>query len=159
MCIKLPAPGNAGTAVSWRLKPAIRDTQRHASGGAAASYAAVVMMSSSLTGKEKRALRAYAQRKAKAVPTVNVGDAGLTSAVVSSAEDAISANELIKLKMPGFDREDFKEGATDVASQLGAEVVGAVGRVALVYRPSKDGKGPISKEEVLYNLGRSEQEE
>lgn len=110
---------------------------------------AMITYASSLTGKEKRALRAFAHREAKAVPTCIVGDAGLTPAVVTSAADAIKTNELIRVKMAGIDKPDFKEAVEKVAVSLEAEVAGTVGRVALLYRRRSDGKGPIARQQIL----------
>eukprot|EP00873_Tetraselmis_striata_P010929 jgi/Tetstr1/431193/TSEL_020905.t1 len=108
-----------------------------------------LVISCSLTGKEKRALRAYAHGQAKKVPTCIVGDAGLTPAVITSAADAIKTNELIRMKMAGIDKAEFKEAVEQVAGSLDAEVAGTVGRVALLYRRNSDGKGPISTQHVL----------
>ena len=92
-----------------------------------------------LTSKDRKALRGLANRAGKAVVSVQVGAAGLSPAVLDSAEDALRANELIKVRVGAAeDRVEFKQIAEDMARSLDAEIVGTVGRVAILFRPNAD---------------------
>lgn len=67
-------------------------------------------------------------------PVVWLGQHGLTDAVMAEVEAALNAHELIKIKIPGEDRDARKASAADIAARAQAELVQIVGHVATFYR-------------------------
>lgn len=89
---------------------------------------------STLTSAQRKFLRAQAHALE---PVVIVGKQGLTDALVRAAAEALETHELIKIRF-----NDHKDAKRDIAGQIafrtGAEVVGAVGHVAILFRPCTD---------------------
>lgn len=67
-------------------------------------------------------------------PVVIIGQRGVTDNVLASITEALDAHELIKIRLPVGDRQDQPARIAQIASSLGADVVGAIGRVAILYR-------------------------
>jgi RNA-binding protein len=86
-----------------------------------------------LTGRQKRHLRSLAQRLD---PMVWVGDAGLGDGTVRALDEALTAHELVKVRMrtPA----DKRALAAALADAAGATLVGLVGHTAILYRPNPD---------------------
>ena len=85
---------------------------------------------SELTGKQRRWLRAQAHGLE---PVVHLGGKGLTEGVVAETDRALAAHELIKVRLAG-DREEREEAAAALAERCGAEALGIVGKVAMLFR-------------------------
>ncbi len=85
-----------------------------------------------LTRDERLALRARAHHLN---PVVLLGAAGLTEAVVKETDRALAAHELIKIRIPGDDREERQTIAMQLAERLGAARVQAIGKLLVLYRP------------------------
>ena len=88
-----------------------------------------------LTGKQKRYLRAMGNEM---VPILQVGKGGIVETVVSQADEALEARELIKGRVLQNSSEEPKTVATELAEQTGSELVQVIGRNFLLYRQSKD---------------------
>lgn len=86
-----------------------------------------------LNGKQRKWLRGMAH---DLQPVLQIGQHGLTDAVVAEAEQQLSVHELIKVRMRGV--EDGKAMGQDLASKLNAELCGAIGHTAILYRPNPD---------------------
>ena len=87
-----------------------------------------------LTSAERKYLRGLAQRMD---PVVYVGKAGLSDSVVESADLALEAHELVKVRF--IDHKDEKDEITQVlAERTGAQVAGRIGHVAIIYRQNPD---------------------
>ena len=86
-----------------------------------------------LTGKQRRRLRGLAHALA---PVVQIGQAGVTEAVVRSVERALLAHELIKVRLR--EPEDKKADSAALAALSGAALCGLVGHTAILYRPHPD---------------------
>lgn len=69
-------------------------------------------------------------------PVVRLGNAGLTAAVLNEVELAIDHHELIKVKVAAEDREQRQTLIETIAGKSRAEVVQAIGSIALLYRPN-----------------------
>lgn len=82
-----------------------------------------------MTGKQRRHLRALAHALR---PIVQVGQRGLTDAVVQQVDAALDDHELIKVKLAGDCRDTGI--AREIASRTGAELTGRVGHVVILYR-------------------------
>ena len=67
-------------------------------------------------------------------PVVIIGQRGVTDSVVASIAEALDAHELIKIRLPSGDRQQQPALIEQIASSLGADAVGAIGRVAILYR-------------------------
>jgi RNA-binding protein len=67
-------------------------------------------------------------------PTVLMGSKGLTPAVIQEIDFALAANELIKVKLTGVEREDKHEVLDTICQQLHAHLIQVIGRVATLYR-------------------------
>ena len=88
-----------------------------------------------LTDKLKRELRG---RGHALKPVVSIGAAGLSRAVLREIELSLEHHELMKIKIAGTDRQTRREIIDRLCSTLGAELVQAVGHVALIYREAAD---------------------
>lgn len=85
--------------------------------------------------------RQRAQLKARAhalEPIVQLGHAGLTDAVVTETDRALTAHELIKIRVGGADRDERASVIDDLCARTDAALVQRVGRVAVLWRPRPD---------------------
>lgn len=85
--------------------------------------------------REKKRLRGLGH-PLKAV--VLIGSAGLTDAVGHEIESALTAHELIKVKVRVGDREARDTTIKEICTNSGAELIQRVGHTALLYRPQPD---------------------
>ena len=83
-----------------------------------------------LTPAEKRALKARAH---PLVPVILVGDKGLTGAVLTEVERALSAHELIKIRVQA-ERGERAAILGEICAKTGASAVQHIGKVLVVYR-------------------------
>ena len=70
-------------------------------------------------------------------PVVQVGNAGITAAVIKEIELALGHHELLKIRLPGVAREARTEMLKQICASTGADAVQEIGRVAIVYRPAE----------------------
>ena len=89
-----------------------------------------------MTSKERAALRAQAN---PLKPIFQIGKNGLNEAAISSVDEALTARELIKVKVL-LESSPIRpnDAANELASATGAECVGVVGGVIILYRYSKE---------------------
>lgn len=83
-----------------------------------------------LDGYQRRHLRGVAHNLK---PIVQVGKAGLSSAVLAAVDEALETHELIKVRLVG-DKSNKREMISALESQLDCAEVGLVGHVATLYR-------------------------
>ena len=88
-------------------------------------------MAFTLTTRERARLKARAH---VLEPVVQIGAAGLTTAVVAEVDRALSAHELIKVKIGGDDRADRIALGAELCSRTGADAVHRVGKVLILWR-------------------------
>lgn len=69
---------------------------------------------------------------------LQVGEKGITPALISEVSAALEHHELIKLKVAGADRDQRDAMIAELATQTGATLVQRIGHVAVLYRPSRD---------------------
>lgn len=89
-----------------------------------------------MTSKERAKLRSEAH---SLTPVFQIGKSGLTDAVIKQTEEVLDAKELIKVKVllescPQRPR----EVADGIAAATGADVVGVIGGVIILYRYSEE---------------------
>ena len=71
-------------------------------------------------------------------PTVTIGNAGLTSAVLMEIGRALKSHEVIKISVQSGDREARKAMLEQICTQLNAAPVQHIGKVLVVYQPQED---------------------
>jgi RNA-binding protein len=82
-----------------------------------------------LSGRQKRHLRSLAQRLE---PVAWVGVEGITPGSVRALDAALTAHELVKVRMR--EPEDKRALARALADATGAQLAGLVGHTAILYR-------------------------
>ena len=90
-----------------------------------------------LTGKQRSYLKKLAH---DLEPTVYIGKAGLTENIKKELEIGFETRELVKVKIQEGCLLDAKEVANQLADEMDAEFVQAIGRKFTLYRESKDNK-------------------
>jgi len=85
----------------------------------------------SLTTKQRKHLKALAHHRQ---PVVQLGNAGLTPALIREISQALDFHELIKIRLPGVGRGRRHEWLVQICDATGAEAVQEIGRIAVVYR-------------------------
>lgn len=87
-----------------------------------------------LTGKQKRYLRGIGHNL-NAI--FQIGKDGVHQSQVDSIDDALTAHELIKVKILESCMQSKNEIAIELSMRTKADVVQILGRTILLYRPSK----------------------
>lgn len=85
-----------------------------------------------LTDRQRRHLRGLAHALK---PVVRLGSAGLTDPVAQETVRALEDHELIKVKVPGGDREARDALLAELSRRTGSTLVHRIGNVAVLYRP------------------------
>jgi len=88
-----------------------------------------------ITGKQRSELKRIAQ---DIRPTVMIGKEEVTPAVMDAIEDYLAAHELVKVQIQDGAILDPKETANEIAAELGADFVQAIGRKFVLYRQAAD---------------------
>lgn len=88
-----------------------------------------------LSGKEKKALRAQGQTLATCA---NVGKGGLTPGVLENINGFLSRAPLIKIRLPAIEPSERKALATALAEQTNSALVAQIGHAVLLYRPTAE---------------------
>ena len=88
-----------------------------------------------LTSKERAELRAHAHH----LPVmVHIGHQGVTDSVRQSLDDALRTKELVKIQLSKNADAKSKDLANQLARELNAEVVQAIGRTATLFRENPE---------------------
>lgn len=87
------------------------------------------------TEKQRRYLRGLAH---PLKPVILLGNAGVTDGVVAETARALHDHELIKVRLPGKDREDRDAALAELAGRTDSMMITRIGHVAVLYRPRKD---------------------
>ena len=88
-----------------------------------------------ITGKQRSELKRLAQ---EIRPTVMIGKEDITPSVIAAIDDYLSAHELVKVQIQEGSMMKPKEAANEIAEELGAEFVQAIGRRFVLYRRAAD---------------------
>ncbi len=70
-------------------------------------------------------------------PVIMIGQSGLTAAVLAEIELALNCHELIKVRIRA-EREDRKLISEKICTETGAELIQAIGQIAVIYRLNPD---------------------
>ena len=87
-------------------------------------------MTLSLTGAEKRDLRARAQRLQ---PLLKLGQSGVSDAFLKSLDEALAQHGLVKIKFTAL-KDEKKTLAPQIAEKTASELITRVGNVAVFFR-------------------------
>ena len=88
-----------------------------------------------LTGKQRRYLRGLGYHLR---PTVFVGSAGITDALLASVADAYSNSELIKIRLERSCPVDRREAGRLLSQSTDSHLVQVLGRTILLYKPDPE---------------------
>ena len=87
-----------------------------------------------MNSADKKKLRAEAHTLN---PVVMIGQSGLTAAVLAEIEQALDSHELIKVKIRA-ERGERKLISEKICADTGAELIQAIGQIAVIYRLNPD---------------------
>lgn len=90
-----------------------------------------------ITGKQRAYLRGLAQ---KIDPIFQIGKEGLSESVILAIDEAIQKRELIKISILETAFLDTKQTCNEIAAQIGAEPVQAIGNRFVLYRQANEEK-------------------
>ena len=90
-----------------------------------------------LSGKQKNYLRGIAHTQN---PIVTIGSKGLTDAVMNEIELALEQHELVKVKLPGADKQEKTSLLALITAKSDSEPVQLIGRVGVIYRKNPEPK-------------------
>jgi putative YhbY family RNA-binding protein len=92
-------------------------------------------MVGALTPRERVRLKARAHALE---PSVRVGHAALTDAVVAEIDRTLAARELIKVRVDAPDRDTRAALCTEICTRVKAAPVQRVGKILVLWRPAPD---------------------
>ena len=84
-----------------------------------------------MTPKQRKHLKALAHHRK---PVVQIGQAGITAAVIKEIELALGRHELLKIRLPGVEREARTAILEKICESTTAAAVQEIGRMAVIYR-------------------------
>lgn len=88
-----------------------------------------------LSGKQKRYLRALMNEE-KAV--AQIGKEGISLNLIKTIDNYLKVHEIMKIQVLKTCPFEIKEVALDVAAKSKSDIVQVIGRVIIIYRPSKE---------------------
>jgi RNA-binding protein len=89
-------------------------------------------MATPLTARERAHLKARAHALE---PVVQTGGSGVTDRLIAEVDRALTAHELIKVKVGAVDRADRVAIGDEICDRTGATAVHRVGKVVILWRP------------------------
>ncbi len=95
-----------------------------------------------LTPTQRRFLRAQAHHLQ---PVVQIGNAGLTTAVKKEIDLGLRHHELIKIKIANDDRDAREQMLAEICQELAAASVQNIGKTLIVYRAAEEPKIELPK--------------
>ncbi|MCR2032561.1 YhbY family RNA-binding protein [Anaerofustis stercorihominis] len=88
-----------------------------------------------MNSKERSLLKKEAS---KMQPIIHIGKDGMSDNIVTQADDALKARELVKGKIQQNSLEDVRESAEYLADKTNSEVVITIGSTFVLYRRNPD---------------------
>lgn len=95
-------------------------------------------MTLKLTARERAHLKARAHGLE---PVVRTGRSDATDALVAEVDRALTAHELIKVKVTADDRDARVTIGDEIAARTGAAAVNRIGKVLILWRPRPETTG------------------
>jgi RNA-binding protein len=95
-------------------------------------------MATHLSARERAHLKARAHALE---PVVHAGSAGVTDRLVAEVDRALTAHELIKIRVNSDDRADRAAIGDEICARTGATAVHRVGKVLILWRPRPESAG------------------
>jgi RNA-binding protein len=92
-------------------------------------------MPPALTARERAHLKARAH---SLEPVVHVGQARITGGIATEVDRALTAHELIKVRIAVPDREERAALGEELSARTDAAIVHRVGKVLILWRPAPD---------------------
>ena len=89
-------------------------------------------MPTPLTARERAHLKARAH---VLDPVVQTGGSGVTDRLIAEVDRALTAHELIKVKVGAVDRADRMAIGDEICARTGATPVHRVGKIVILWRP------------------------
>ncbi len=74
----------------------------------------------------------------KLKPVVSVGQKGLSENLHQEIDQALIRHELVKLRIPGYEREQRRELGRQICARHAAQLVEAIGGVIVLYRQNRE---------------------
>ncbi|MBX9704599.1 MAG: ribosome assembly RNA-binding protein YhbY [Silvanigrellaceae bacterium] len=71
-------------------------------------------------------------------PVVLLGSKGLTPGVIEETNHALTAHELIKVKINGAEREERHAMSKELCEAVHADLIQLIGNIAVLYRLNKE---------------------
>ncbi len=96
----------------------------------------------SLTPKQRSFLRGKAHNLS---PVVRLGKEGVSDSIIKTTDKALEDHELIKVKVPAENQEEFLTTVGELMAQTKAEVIQKIGHLLVIYRKAKK-PGRVSTE-------------
>jgi RNA-binding protein len=84
-----------------------------------------------LSVKQKQYLKGLAHNLD---PVVRIGDKGLTTAVIKEIEVALTAHELIKIRVFGDNRDERIRMIDEICLKTASQLVQHIGKLLVIYR-------------------------
>lgn len=88
-----------------------------------------------LTPKQRKHLKGLAH---DLDPVVRVGKAAVTDGVMAEIQKALESHELIKIRIDLDGGDQRRSIASQLSEATGSELVGTIGKVAILYRQRAD---------------------
>lgn len=88
-----------------------------------------------LTGKQKRHLRAIGSTLN---PVIQIGKTGVFDSLIHSANEALEAHELIKVRVLQNSPSEPRDAITELAEATQSDLVQVIGRNGLLYKQNID---------------------
>jgi RNA-binding protein len=89
----------------------------------------------SLTTKQRKHLRALAH---ELDPVVRIGKGRISDPVAAETVRSLDAHELVKVRIEADDGEVRRTLASELADLTGSELVGTIGKIAILYRQREE---------------------
>jgi RNA-binding protein len=93
-----------------------------------------------LTTQQIRKLRSLAHHLK---PVVMIGDKGINDNILTELDRALEHHELIKVTIAGASKDERRALTDELCQASNAILVQLIGRISILYRPSKEAKQNI----------------
>jgi len=88
-----------------------------------------------INSKQRKTLKTKAHHLK---PVIRIGQHGVSEGVIAETDIALDTHELIKVQIQQGEREERQAAITTLCQKTESELVHSIGKVFIIYRPSKD---------------------